>query len=107
MSKRDVWDLLAMFSVDTMSDGATDFAALVFSRLLPKWKGKPLGAVAADLWKQQKVSPKLFYCRMKRAVRPLLEADAETLLALGVPVPKERTTTAMAQAVALWMGFDG
>ena len=90
-----------------MSNGATDFAALVFSRLHPRWKGMSLAAVAQEQAALQHLPLRAYYARMKRAVRPLLEADAETLSSIGIPAPKKRTTTALAESIALWSDFPG
>lgn len=85
---RDGKELLELFGVDPNKPGAEDFYCLadlygLMSRF-PQYH-----VTVADLARlrmgERKLSPLVFWSRMKRAIRPLLEADAETLRALGVP----------------------
>lgn len=85
---RDCAELLSLFEIDPNKPGAEDFIALsdvygLMSRF-PQYS-VTVADLAALLMRQRRLSPRVFWSRMKRAVRPLIEAEAETLRALGVP----------------------
>lgn len=85
---RDCTELMTLFEIDPEKPGADDFATLadlygLMSRY-PQYS-VTVADLAALLMRQRKLSPKVFWSRMKRAIRPLVEAEAETLRALGVP----------------------
>lgn len=98
-------ELLQLFGVDTSQTGARYFIDLVellscTQRFHPV-RFKDLVAVhLRDL----RVSPLIYWSQQRRAVRPLLEADADTLRALGVKIAEPpQTTAALVQAVAATM----
>lgn len=85
---RDCEELLSLFEIDPRKPGAEDFATLsdlygLMSRY-PQYS-VTVADLATLLMRQRKLSPKVYWSRMKRAIRPLIEAEAETLRALGVP----------------------
>lgn len=82
-------ELLQLFEIDTNKPGAQDFLCLcdlyaLMSRYQEQYR-VTVSDMAALLMQQRKLSPLVFWSRMKRAIRPLIEADATTLRALGVP----------------------
>ena len=92
-----------MFSCDMDSDGLHDFLELTH-RIAAEWRGaderKPCcSGIVTMMCKQRGLWSRPFYSRMRRAVRPILEADDETLSALGI-VLKKRTSSALAYALA-------
>lgn len=99
-------DVLDLFSVPS-SGGREDFERLcdctALMILFPQY-GYSLADVAALGRRQRKLSPVVYWSRMKRVIAPLLEADAATLHALGLlsaasaPVPD--TVPAMAAMIA-------
>ena len=99
-------DVLDLFSVPA-SGGREDFEKLCDSTalviLFPRY-GYGLSDVAALGRRQRKLSPVVYWSRMKRAIAPLLAADAATLHALGLlsaaaaPVPD--TVPGMAAMIA-------
>lgn len=85
---KDSEDLLALFEIDAAKPGAEDFCVCtelygLMSRF-PQYR-----VTVADLaklrMKERGVSPLVFWSRMKKAIKPLLDTDAETFRALGVP----------------------
>ncbi len=64
-----------------------------------------LGGIVRAMMRERGCSSKVFYGRMKAALRPMIDADWATLEALGLR-PESRTSTAMARAVAAWMVAD-
>jgi len=85
---KDAEELLELFGIDTSKPGAEDFYVMadlygLMSRF-PQYR-----VTVADLarlrMQERKMSPMVFWSRMKRAIKPLVEAEAETLRALGVP----------------------
>lgn len=104
---KNPYELFELFSVDPKHQGALDFSELCY-RLNAVELGLELpdmgsmGGIVRVMMRERGVSAKLFYSRMKQALRPMLEADDSTLEGLGLR-PKARTSTAMAVAVAEWM----
>lgn len=85
---RDAAELVQLFEIDTRKPAVADFILLcdlygLMSRF-PQYS-VTVSDLAVMAMRERKLSPKVFWSRMKRAIRPLLEADAETLRALGVP----------------------
>lgn len=85
---KDCEELLSLFEIDAEKPGAEDFYVLadlygLMSRF-PQYR-----VTVADLaklrMKERKMSPLVFWSRMKKAIKPLLDTDAETFRALGVP----------------------
>lgn len=126
-------EVLDLFSV-AASGGREDFERLCDSTalmiLFPRF-GYSLADVAALGRRQRKLSPVVYWSRMKRAIAPLLAADAATLHALGLlqaaaPVPdtvpgmaaliaaalaagwrsERREYAASARALAEWVAYD-
>ena len=85
---KDAEELLQLFEIDTNSPGAEDFYVLadlyaLMSRF-PQYRVS-VADLARLRMQERKLSPLVFWSRMKRAIKPLVEAEAETLRALGVP----------------------
>ena len=102
---RTAGELLQLFGVDTSQTGARYFIDLVellscTQRFHPVRFKDLVSVHLRDL----KVSPLIYWSQQRRAVRPLLEADADTLRALGVKIVEPpQTTAALVQAVAATM----
>lgn len=104
---RNPYELFELFSVDITHQGAMDFSELCY-RLNAVELGLELpemgnmGGIVRLMMLERGVSAKVFYSRMKQALRPILDSDFATLDALGI-APESRTSTALARAVAAWM----
>lgn len=98
-----VEEFLEIFSVDPNTAGARDFVALVefysVQLLFPELEVNKRLLVKMML-KKQKISPLVFWSRMKRALLPILSADCETLRALGCPLPDSRTCPDLVDSLA-------
>lgn len=68
--------------------------------------GIDMHAVERAWLRDASVSPVVFWGRIKSTLRPLLEADFDTLAALGLR-PYDRTGRALARAAAEAMASDG
>ena len=95
-------DVLEMFSVQP-GPGTADFLELTYS-IAAAWRDsgsrKPCcAAIVNDMCKQRGTWYRPFYQQMKRAVKPVLDADDETLAALGISL-KKHTSSALAYALA-------
>ena len=88
----DAGELLELFGIDTDKPGAQDFACIAdMVALMLRYDSYrcTVADLAAVQMRTRKLSPKVFWSRMKRTLRPLIEAEAETLKALGIPAPGE------------------
>ena len=88
----DAGDLCELFGIDTKKPGAEDFICIAdMVALMLRYDS--YRCTVADLaglrMSNRGLSPKVFWSRMKRTLRPLIEAEAETLKALGIPAPGE------------------
>lgn len=104
---RNPYELFELFSVDPRHQGAMDFSELCYRLNAREWFPDMPGAgntkeIIAGMVKERKLPLRIFYARMKQALRPLLDADPATLDALGIHCAGN-TSTAMAAAVAEWM----
>lgn len=104
---KNPYELFELFSVDPTHQGAMDFSELCYRLNARTWFPDMPGAgneqeIIAGMVKERKLPLRIFYARMKQALKPMLEADEATLHALGIK-PTARTSTAMARAVAAWM----
>lgn len=103
MEKLKPVELLRMFDIDPCSPGGADWVEL--AHRIAAWErwhngGKaPIVAIVSNMCDQRQLPQRAFYARMRRAIRPLLEADERTLAALGI-FPEKKTTTAYAKAAA-------
>lgn len=98
-------ELLQLFDVDTSSTGARYFIDLVelYSCCLKYHPVRFRDLVSAHL-RDLRISPLIFWSQQRRALRPLMEADMDTLRALGVAlVEPPQTVAALVQAVAATM----
>ena len=96
-------ELLEMYGIDSQRAGSQDFVTL--SELLALCMAFPEYQVnghllVKTLLRQKRISPLVFWSRMKRDLMPILSADDETLDALGIPLPKSRTCYDLIKAVA-------
>lgn len=86
---KDAEDLLNLFEIDTRKPGAQDFLCLCDLYALMSRYSSTYDVTVADLarvlMQQRRLSPLVFWSRMKRAIRPLSCAEQSTLTALGVP----------------------
>ena len=101
----DCKGLLEMFSIDTKSNGAKDFCLFVelTAAILnyPQYKVGPHD-VARAMMRESGLSPLVFWSRIKRACKPLFDADVSTLRALGLVIPDgEITGYVLALSVAV------
>lgn len=95
-------DLLIAFEIDITNGGGADFAELVL-RLINHWRWTgeygQVGKISAAMCKERGCFPRIFYMKMKRAIKPLLNSDDAALEFWDI-FPKKRTTTMMAVAIA-------
>lgn len=86
---KDAEDLLALFEIDPRKPGAQDFLCLCDLYALMSRYASTYDVTVSDLarvlMQQRRLSPLVFWSRMKRAIRPLICAEQSTLTALGVP----------------------
>lgn len=98
-----VKDFLELFSVDCSRGGAKDFIDLTELYALclafPEYEVS-FGALLRRFLKERKLSPLVFWSRIKRDVKEILEADDDTLDALGVELPPERNGADLSKALA-------
>lgn len=95
-------DLLQVFNVDTSSTGARYFIDLteLYSCCLKFHDVRFRDLVAVQL-RELRISPLIFWSLQRRALRPLMEAEADTLRALGLALrDRPQTIAALVQAVA-------
>ena len=100
----DITELFEMFGVDRRSRGAQDMVTLVtVSALMANFPeyGLTVGDVARYLMRQRKVSSLVFWSNIKAALRPIFEADNDTLRALGLDLGDgEKLTGSLLAALA-------
>lgn len=100
-------ELLEMFDIDTEKNGAQDFCTLVeLSALFEVHKAYRITyhKVVKSLLREQRISPMVFWSRMKRQCTPLLQVTADTWQALGVDfgyVPANMSDIALGVSRAL------
>lgn len=83
----DITELFEMFGVDRRSRGALDMVTLVtISALMANFPeyGLTVGDVARHIMRERKISALVFWSNIKQALRPIFEADPDTLRALGL-----------------------
>jgi hypothetical protein len=102
-----VWEsvdeLLSLYGIDNTAAGAQDFTELAQdSAALMQYPELNLStwAVASAVMRERHWSPMIYWGRQKKLFKPLLEAEAETLAALGLTIGEKRTMYALAHAVA-------
>ena len=108
----EIWgnaeQLLELFCVDCSKNGAIDFIGLaeIGGELLqfPEY-GCSFYDVAVALMRQHKLSPLVFWSRIKRHCAALMNADKSTLEALGLKLKGDKptayeVTAAVAAAIA-------
>lgn len=103
-------DLLMLFCVDPSTPGAADFCRLVReAALLLQFPELQSGtwAVATSVMRQRHWSPMVYWSRQKRVLKPLLEAEASTLEALGLKLGDKHTVYALAHAAASCIAARG
>lgn len=97
-----VGDLLRLFDVDTSSTGARYFIDLteLYSCCLKFHEVRFRDLVGVHL-RDLRISPLIFWSQQRRALRPLMEADGDTLRALGLALrDRPQTIAELVQAVA-------
>ena len=99
----DVKGFLELFSVDIERNGAKDFIDLTellgLMYAFPEYQVNDHLLVQTYL-KQKKLSPMVFWGRIKRDILPILSADDETLNALGCPLPETRNSAELMRCLA-------
>lgn len=97
-------ELVALFGLTEQAAGVRDFVALIeIGGELLQFPEFGLGtyAVAGELMRAAAISPLVFWTRVKRQCAPLMEAQGDTLEALGLHLPEgKRTAYAVADAAA-------
>lgn len=104
----EVWatgsELVGLFGLTEQAHGVRDFVALIeIGGELLQFPDLGLGiyAVAGELMRSEAVSPLIFWSRIKRQCAPLMQAQGDTLEALGLHLPEgKRTAYAVAAAAA-------
>lgn len=95
MTGSNLWrgpeELLELFSVDAAAPGAVSFAEIVWLGALAA--RYPAGGVSFDdvargLMRAHRLSPVVYWGRIKRTLAPLLAADRADLAALGLQVER-------------------
>lgn len=113
MMNKELWltarQLLELFSVDPERAGATDFIALAecysVALLFPEL-GVTKRLLVKRLLRDHRLSPLVFWSRMKRDLLPILSADSELLDSLGLPLERERTCPDLVEAVAAALSVE-
>ena len=86
---QEAGELLDLYGIDQSKPGAQDFVVLAdLYGLMSRYQDQypcTVADLARLLMKNRKLSPMVFWSRMKRAIKPLMEADVDTLRALGIP----------------------
>lgn len=96
-------ELLSLFGIDPQLRGAADMVALIeIGGELLQFPDLKVGvyAVAVELMRLQQLSPLVFWSRIKRQCAALMEAEADTLAALGLHLEPDAKRTAYAVANA-------
>ena len=99
-------ELLSLFGIDPDRPGPREFSMLCdlmgVMLLYPQYN-VTVSALAQTRQRQLKWSPRVYWCTIKRGIRPIMEAEPETLRALGVRYSADaraRTCPELALAVA-------
>ncbi len=107
MEQESIWltveDFLRLFSVDCDRAGARDFLDITqmwsIQLLFPELEVTRRALVRMVL-RKKKISPLVYWSRMKRDLLPVLSAESDTLELLGCPLPVERTCPDLMDALA-------
>ncbi len=103
-------ELLELFSVRASYSGTEWFCRLVeFNAMYAAFPDLGVGygdIIRAEL-RRLRCSPLLYWGQQRRALRPLLEADALTLRALGLDVPDDFNCADIARAVSAVLAVTG
>ena len=95
-------NLLEMFSVDCKRKGAQDFIELAellgLCLAFPEYEVND-HLLVRTLLSQKKLSPLVYWGRMKRDLLPILTADSDVLDNLGCALPESRTSAELARVV--------
>ena len=104
---RNPFELMEMFGVNIRNQGALDFGELCQRLALDMQRGGRYAYSMSDtvicMMKDKRVSRRLLYARMKQSIEPLLDAEPDTLWALGIRPPRKPMTTDLAVSVAQWI----
>lgn len=99
-------EFIALFEIDPRRAGARDFTALCeFGAMFqhyPQYK-VTIASLAQYAQRSQRLSPLVYWSRMKHDLRPVIEASASTLKALGLagaPTDRDLTCPEIARMVA-------
>lgn len=110
MEWASVDELLEMFDVRRSYAGAEWFCRLVeFNALFLAFPvfGVRYGDIIRAELRRLRCSPMLYWGQQRRALRPLLEADALTLRALGLDVPEDFNAADIVRSVSAVLAVKG
>lgn len=84
-------EFCGLFGIDTQRGGAADFCRIVSTAAALRFYYLPGGVVDAvtEIMRERRISPRLFFSNVRRAMAPALGAGRDTLAALGVIVRGE------------------
>ena len=103
MEPLHLFDVLRAFEVDVDTGGGADFVEYLYRvaawQLWDPGERLPTGKIAEQMAKQLHIPLRVFYGRMRWAIRPLIEAAPDILAAFGLE-PKGRTVGKMAECFA-------
>ena len=99
-------EFLELFSIDPEQGGAADFvdlAELLSLMLHYHSYGVTVARLARRMMQRAGLSPRVYWSRMKTALKPIFQTDPATLRAMGLPVGGGLTLTCpyLAECVAL------
>lgn len=97
-------NLLDAFGCDDRQRGFYDFVELVyrmriFLRETPQ-KDPPTAQIVHEMCKIRKQPRRGFYGNIRRAIKPLLDADEDFFISLGGKMPEKMTVGALAKYLA-------
>lgn len=99
-------ELCEMFSIPD-SFGRQLWCALVWCTAVGRrHRFGSVDQFAGALRRQQQLSPAVFWSTVRRGIGPMLEADPDTLRALGLPVGDDLSSRALADAAAWAMYYS-
>lgn len=97
-------EFLEMFSVDCSRKGAEDFINLTelysLALVFPEYQIS-FGLLVKTLLRERKISPLVFWSRIKRDLYDVLTADDDTLEAMGLEVSYNRNGADMSKTIAV------
>lgn len=97
-------EFLELFGVNTAEDGSQDFCTLcALTALFIRFPecGKSYYDVVSKRLRELHWSPMVFYARIRKSIKPVIDAGKDTLAGLGMVVEAENVTVpALVKAIA-------